>query len=101
MFLHTYTFTINIVSLVSEVHYFVGVIPEYKRIIVKCAIKQSVMQIRTKEIEEGMSNQSNWAKHCRGKDPRPAKSPHAQGGGEAGQQGVTAVGCGHTAPSSS
>ena len=44
MFLHTYTFTINIVSLVSEVHYFAGVIPEYKRIIVKCAIKQSAKQ---------------------------------------------------------
>jgi len=35
MFLHTYIFTIDIVPLVLEVHYFEGVILEYKGIIVK------------------------------------------------------------------
>ena len=35
MFLHTYTFTIDIVSLVLENYYFAGLIVEYKRIIVK------------------------------------------------------------------
>ena len=44
MFLHTYTFTIDIVSLVLEVHYFAGVILEYKGIIVKYAIKQRAKQ---------------------------------------------------------
>ena len=38
MFLHTYIFTIDIVPLVLEVHYFAGVILEYKGIIVKYAI---------------------------------------------------------------
>ena len=44
MFLHTNTFTIDIVPLVLEVHYFLGVILEYKGIIVKYAIKQSAKQ---------------------------------------------------------
>ena len=45
MFLHTNTFTIDIVPLVLEVHYFAGVILEYKGIIVKYAIKQSAKQM--------------------------------------------------------
>ena len=35
MFLHTYTFTIDIVPLVLENYYFAGLIVEYKGIIVK------------------------------------------------------------------
>ena len=35
MFLHTYTFTIDIVPLVSEKYYFAGLIIGYKGIIVK------------------------------------------------------------------
>jgi hypothetical protein len=44
MFLHTYTFNIDIVPLVLDVHYFAGVILEYKGIIVKYAIKQNANQ---------------------------------------------------------
>jgi hypothetical protein len=49
MFLHTYTFTIDIVPLVLEVHYFTGIILEYKGIIVKYAINQSTKQKNEKK----------------------------------------------------
>ena len=54
MFLHTYTFTIDIVSLVLEVQYFVGVILEYKGIIVKYAINQSVKQRNEKKAHQNI-----------------------------------------------
>jgi hypothetical protein len=52
MFLHTYTFIIDIVPLVLEVHYFVGVILEYKGIMVKYAsTKAQSKEMRRKPIQ--------------------------------------------------
>ena len=45
IFLHTYTFTIDIVPLVLWDYYFVGHIHEYKGIIIKIRHQKSVMQI--------------------------------------------------------
>ena len=80
MFLHTNTFTIDIVPLVLEVHYFAGVILEYKGIIVKYAIKQSA-----KEPSKIPPTHQNRAEHHRGSNPGPASSPPEQGGGQRGQ----------------
>jgi hypothetical protein len=52
MFLHTYTFTIDIVLLVLEDQCFVGHIQEYGGIIVKVRHQKNITQIRSKEIEE-------------------------------------------------
>ena len=66
MFLHTYTFTIDIVPLVLEVHHFAGDMLEYKGIIVKYAIKQSAKQGNEKahpHIKSGLSTNvvRTWA----------------------------------------
>ena len=54
MFLHTNTFTIDIVPLVLEVHYFLGVILEYKGIIVKYTINQSAKQRNEKKAHQNI-----------------------------------------------
>jgi hypothetical protein len=59
MFLHTYTFNIDIVPLVLEVHYFAGVILEYKGIIVKYAIKQSAKQGNEKKAHPHIKSGPN------------------------------------------
>jgi hypothetical protein len=59
MFLHTYTFTIDIVPLVLEAHYFAGIILEYKGIIVKYAINQ----VQSKEMRRRPSKYQIWANH--------------------------------------
>ena len=69
MFLHTNTFTIDIVPLVLEVHYFLGVILEYKGIIVKYAIKQSTKQRKKRRKPTYMPNLGQAPPR---KQPRPS-----------------------------
>ena len=56
MFLHTYTFTIDIVPLVLVVHHFAGDMLEYKGIIVKYAIKQSAKQRNEKKAHPNIKS---------------------------------------------
>jgi hypothetical protein len=69
MFLHTYTFTIDIVPLVLEVHYFAGVILEYKGIIVKYTINQSAKQKKRRRPIQI----SNLGKPSTRRQPRPTQ----------------------------
>ena len=70
MFLHTYTFTIHIVSLVSEKYYFAGLIIGYKGIIVKNAFGQSVKLIRSKEKDERLTSPKNLGQPPTEEQPR-------------------------------
>ena len=63
IFLHTYTFTIDIVPLVLENYYFTGLIVEYKGIIVK-------MRLQTKRKAE--SAQRNKEMPTFTTKPRPS-----------------------------
>ena len=92
MFLHTNTFTIDIVPLILEVHYFAGVILEYKGIIVKYTIKQSAKQGNEKKvhphIKSGPSTNVAWTQALPGAHLRKAVARQASR-------------CGRIAPSSS
>ena len=54
IFLHTYTFAINIVKLVLQDYYFAGLVLEYKGIIVKYTINQSAKQRNEKKAHQNI-----------------------------------------------
>jgi len=85
--LHTYTFTIDIVPLVMEVHYIAGVILEYKEIIVKYTIKQSAKQGNEKKvhphIKSGPSTNVAWTQALPGAHLRKAVARQASRGAAA------------------